>query len=180
MLLLLIRYQGEVAEKVKHATRVAAAKAAAHARSQYSNYGSLADEARYEEHLHILYIYIYKLLRGCVFPCVCPKPVLVKRRIFSILEVYLCRREPNCAIEKLRKRERNARETPLAVFHVLKSGECFLQRETRDKTNLFSLSSKERKLLSKLTQGIATIACSFLRFSHTRTRAARVRRRRRP
>ena len=107
-MLLLIRYQEEVAEKVKHATRVAAAKAAAHARSQYSNYGSLADEARYEEHLHILYIYIYKLLRGCVFPCVCPKPVLVKRRIFSILEVYLCRREPNCAIEKLRKRERNA------------------------------------------------------------------------
>jgi hypothetical protein len=73
------------------------------------------------------------------------------------------------------------RETPLAVFHVLKSGECFLQRETRDKTNLFSLSSKERKLLSKLTaDGIATIAFSFLRFSHTRTRAARVRRRRRP
>jgi hypothetical protein len=82
MLLLLIRYQEEVAEKVKHATRVAAAKAAAHARSQYSNYGSLADEARYEEHLHILYIYIYKLLRGCVFPVCLSQACLGKKTHF--------------------------------------------------------------------------------------------------
>ena len=39
------RYQHDLAEKVKHATRVASAKAAAHARLQYSNFGALADEA---------------------------------------------------------------------------------------------------------------------------------------